>query len=129
MGEQRSPPETSDLLASFHKGYLKQISHQLVTMRAELRSGHQQLQASSDRHLVYTGQVLEGQRQIMSKLDTAPQPHKSGHTNLKSLWSEAKEWLSGFVLLHKVWSAWRAISWPVSLGVWVSAIAKFLGFW
>lgn len=54
---------------------------------------------------------------------TAPPP--SG----PSLWTTAKEYLTGFVLLHKAWSAWRAISWPVSLGVWASAVAKFLGFW
>jgi hypothetical protein len=122
MGEQRSPNGTSgDLLASFHKGYLKQISQQLVTMRAELKSGQDRLQATSDSHLVLTGRVLEAVR--MGK----PAGQPSGA--VKSLWGELKEWLSGFVLLHKVWSAWRAISWPVSLGVWGSAVAKFFGLW
>lgn len=127
MEGHRSPDETlNDLLVSFHRGYLKQISHQLVTIRAELRSGQQQLRSSTDHLLVSTGQVLDGQRQIMAKLDTAPPP--SGRPNLKSLWAEVKEWLSGFVLLHKALSAWRAISWPVNVTVWGSMAAKWLGW-
>jgi hypothetical protein len=106
------------LLASFHRGCLKYIQTQLTG----LRRGQEISQATHERHLVLTGQVLEAMRS-MGK----PPDQPSGRMN--SLWAEAKEWLSGFVLLHKVWSAWRAVSWPVSLGIWGSAVAKFLGLW
>ena len=109
MGEPRSPHETCDLLASFHKGYLgqiqhqlKQVQHQLVVMRTEIRSGQDRMQVSLDHHLVLTGQVLEAMR-----LRT-PAPPQFGLQILQQI----KEVLS---FLGAVYKAWPIIRWAIAL--------------
>ena len=117
MVDPRSPPETTDLLASFHKGYLKQISQQLVTMRAELKSGQDRLQATSDSHLVLTGRVLEAMR--MGKPTEAPQ---------SGLMSQIKEALSFLGALYK---ALPVIRWALALntfGWFAKHAARLLGW-
>jgi hypothetical protein len=103
MGDPRSPPETTDLLASFHTGYLKRISHQIVAMRAEQRSAMDSIRSTTDTHLVLTGQVLEAIRAMGRP--TAPPSGPPGP------WQTLKEYAQSFVLLTKVWSAMRSGPW------------------
>lgn len=102
MVEPRSPHETGDLLASFHTGYLREIQHQIVSTRAELRSGLDRMQLSLDNHLVLTGQVLEAMRMGTQA------PPQSGPQNL---WQTVKDYLQSFVLLTKFWHALRSGPW------------------
>lgn len=95
---------------------MRQTSQQL----AGIRQAQADIRASQDLLLVRTGQILEASRMK----PTAP----SGRMTWREAWATTKEYLSGFVLLHKVWSAWRAISWPVNVGFWASVGAKWLGF-
>ena len=122
MAGPRSPNETSSdcLVTSFRLGWKRQISNQL----AGIKQGQAEIRSTQDRHLVLTGQVLEAMR--MGKPTEPP----SGP--VKILWAAVKEWLSGFVLLQKAWSAfwavWPKISWPVNITVWGSGAAKWLGW-
>jgi hypothetical protein len=102
MVAPKSPPETADLLASFHTGYLKEIQHQLVATRSELRSGQDRIHTSIDRLLVLTGQVLEATRM------GTPAPPQSGPQMLRQI----KEVLSFLGALYK---AWPIIRWAIAL--------------
>jgi hypothetical protein len=106
------------LLASFHTGYLKRISHQIVVMRAEHQSGQSRLQSTIDNHLVLTGQVLEALR-AMGK-PTAP----SGLMILQQI----KEVLSFLGALYK---AWPIIRWAIALNTfgWLGKQAARLLGW
>jgi hypothetical protein len=117
MAEPRSPPETADLLASFHTGYLKEIQHQLVATRSELRSGQDRIHTSIDQLLVLTGQVLEAVRMA------TPAPPQSGP---QSLWQMVKDYLQSFVLLTRVLQALRSIPWGIF--AWLGyGVLKWLG--
>ncbi len=99
----------------------------IISQLASLKKGQEVAQGTRERQLVTMVQVLEVAKQYLAHLtatQTAPTPNPSG---APTTWATLKEWLASFVLLHRVWSAWRAISWPVSLGVWGAAAAKWLG--
>lgn len=109
----------------------------IISQQAAIKSGLDRLQATQDRHLVLTGQSLEANRQAletsrqaleairgMGKPTEAP---PSG--GLKHLWTTAKEWLSGFVLLHRVLVAVRVASLPTAaftLWSWFGWLVKAL---
>jgi sugar/nucleoside kinase (ribokinase family) len=111
----------------------------IISQQAAIKSGVDRLQATSDRHLVLTGQSLEVNRQALETCRQALEairamgkPTEQSSGPVKSLWASVKEWLSGFVLLQKAWSAfwavWPKISWPVNITLWGSGAAKWLGW-
>jgi hypothetical protein len=123
MADPRSPHETSDLLASFHTGYLKRISHQIVAMRAEQRSAMDSIRSTTDTHLVLTGQVLEALR-VMGKTTEAP---PSGLMQI--LASKWRVWAADFALVHKLLVAMRAVglsSAAYTLWVWLGWLVNVL---
>lgn len=114
MAERSSQTTNSDdlLIISFARGLAR-----------ELKRGQNMVQATQERTLIQLGQVLEVQRQILAAVtatSTAPESIMG--------WRWLKDRLAEFVLLQKAWSAWRAISWPVNIGLFGSALAKWLGF-
>lgn len=116
MAERSSQTKTSGdlLIISFARGLAR-----------ELKRGQNMVQATQERTLIQLGQVLEVQRQILAAVTAKPTEPPSG---LMSQWAWLKDRLAEFVLLQKAWSAWRAISWPVSFGSWGYIVGRALGW-
>lgn len=119
MVRHGSRDETSDLVSSFNKGYLKQISHQLTIMRAEVRSGQDRIEAKTDRHLVFTGQILEAVRKM-----EPPAAPPSGPAILHQI----KEVLSFLGALYKAWPVIRWAMYANAFGWAAKHVARFFGW-
>jgi len=96
MEEHRTDP----LVAAFLSGYLRCISKQM----AGISRGQDMHQASMERLILMTGQLLEASRMAQSPQTSGP-----------SMWSGLHDWSKRIELAHKlyrllVWS--RIVLWP-----------------
>ncbi len=66
--------------------------------------------------------------QILTRVAAMQSQQTAPPSGPKSLIGSLRAWAADFLLLHKVWSAWRAIRWPASIGMWAAAGAKWLGW-
>jgi hypothetical protein len=81
----------------------------IISQLAAIKSGVDRLQATNERHLVLTGQVLEAMRM---GTPTAPPPKRSG---LIAIWDRLHDLSKKFELAHKLWRVlvWsRVVLWP-----------------
>lgn len=108
MGEHSTDP----LVSAYLNGYLRCISKQM----AGLSRGQDMHQATQERHIVLTGQILEAIR------STAPPPKPSGRMNLRESWKALGESAKSFKLLLDLWRLYRAVPWgTLAWGLYVLA--------
>ena len=108
MAEHRSQTKTSGdlLIISFARGLAR-----------ELRRGQSMLQATQERHLLLTGQVLEVQRQILSSITTQPTAMQTPGISpwWAKLYQSAKHISEHYELAQRLYRAYlwsRLVFWP-----------------